>query len=45
MEDADFTKNDYNYVRELKSKCTKNLNEKFPNNSRTDKMGLKILGA
>ena len=45
MKDADFTKSDYNYVRELKSKCTKNLNEKFPNNSQTDKNRLKIHGA
>ena len=42
MKDADFTKSDYNYLRELKSKCTKNLNEKFPKNSRTDKMALPI---
>ena len=33
------------YVCEIKSMSTKNVNEKFPNNSLTHKIGLNILGA
>jgi hypothetical protein len=43
MEDKDLTKNGYNYLCELNSKSTKNVNEKISNNIQRDKMGLKIL--
>ena len=45
MGEAHLTKIGYDYVLTKKSKYTKITNENFPTNSRTDKMGLKILGA
>ena len=45
MEEADLTKNGYNYVHELKSLSITKIATKFPTNLRTDKIDLKILGA
>ena len=45
MEEADLTKIGYDYVCKLKSLSVQIANENFLTNSRTDKMGLKILGA